>query len=54
MLNLVHANGSATSDAGASLFGADLSTHPAWWLDAVRVVANTRARYEIAEAKAGA
>jgi hypothetical protein len=52
MLTLVTNNGSAQGSAGAVLFGPDLATHPAWWHDAVRVVANVRAQYEIAEMKA--
>ena len=52
ILELASANGVATRDAGATLFGPDTRKWPAWWMDAVITLAGAKADWERAEFEA--
>lgn len=52
LLELVEGNAVAKSELGASLFGPDTRRYPAWWMDAVAVIASARNAYDRAEVEA--
>jgi hypothetical protein len=52
LLALLDSNAAASNAASATLYGPDLSQHPAWWSDAIRIIDLTRRQYEAAEMQA--
>jgi hypothetical protein len=52
LLALLDSNAAASNAAAATLYGPDLSRHPAWWSDAIRIIDLTRRQYEAAEMQA--